>query len=202
MIAPRYLSNAEFAKLKAQAKPTSEEISAYYSTHLADYDTVQIRRLFIWKRVEGSNDGRGVSPQDAKALADAIRQAFATGSDPRKLIHDDNAVVLDIEPLTFQRGGELPPKMEEAAFALKEGEWSVFEDNPGLLVLLQGVKRGRRDLKEVSSQIEKKLQAQKLQAALENLKKNAGIWMDEKYFASPQKPVASTQPKTSAQEKQ
>lgn len=78
------LSNAEFAKLKAQAKPTSEEISAYYSTHLADYDTVQIRRLFIWKRVEGSNDGRGVSPQDAKALADAIRQAFATGSDPRK----------------------------------------------------------------------------------------------------------------------
>lgn len=92
--------------------------------------------------------------------------------------------------------------MEEAAFALKEGEWSVFEDNPGLLVLLQGVKRGRRDLKEVSSQIEKKLQAQKLQAALENLKKNAGIWMDEKYFASPQKPVASTQPKTSAQEKQ
>src|ERR1019366_7850713 len=30
------LSNAEFASLKAQAKPTAEEISAYYSAHLDD----------------------------------------------------------------------------------------------------------------------------------------------------------------------
>ena len=32
------LSNAEYARLKAQAKPTPEEISAYYNAHLADYD--------------------------------------------------------------------------------------------------------------------------------------------------------------------
>ena len=42
------LSNAEFARLKAQAKPTPEEIRAYYSAHLDDYDVVQLRRLFIW----------------------------------------------------------------------------------------------------------------------------------------------------------
>ncbi len=103
----------------------------------------------------------------------------------------------------FQRGGELPPKMEEAAFALKPGEWIVFEDSPSQLVLLQGVSRGRKDLKDVSSQIEKKLQAQKLKDELADVKKNAGIWMDEQYFGPPpQKPVASTQPKSSAQEKQ
>ncbi len=44
------LSNAEFARLKEQAKPTPEEISAYYNAHLADYDLVTIRRLFIWKK--------------------------------------------------------------------------------------------------------------------------------------------------------
>ena len=150
------LSNAEFARLKAQAKPTPEEISAYYNAHQADYDTVQIRRLFIWKKTDGSKDGAGVNPQDAKPLADAIRQALATGKDPGKLIHDNTSAVLDVQPLTFQRGGELPPKMEEAAFALKPGEWIVFEDSPSQLVLLQGVSRGRRDLKDVSSQIEKK----------------------------------------------
>jgi len=187
------LSNAEFASLKQQAKPTPEEISRYYSAHQADFDLVQIRRVFIWKRAEDSKDDRGLSAQDAKALADAIRQAFASGSDPRKLTHDTNDVVLDIDPLTFQRG-ELPPKMEEAAFALKEGEWSVFEDTPGILVLLQSVKRSRKELKEVSAQIEKKLQAQELQEELDSLKKNVGIWMDEQYFAPPpRKPGVSTQ---------
>ncbi len=196
------LSNAEFARLKQQAKPTPEEISAYYNAHLADYDTVTIRRLFIWKKPEGSKDAAGVNPQDAKPLADAIRQALATGKDPGKLIHDNTSVVLDVQPLPFQRGGELPSKMEEAAFALKPGEWIVFEDSSSQLVLLQGVSRGRKDLKDVSSQIEKKLQAQKLKDELADVKKNAGIWMDEQYFGPPQKPVASTQPKSSAQEKQ
>jgi len=57
-------------------------------------------------------------------------------------------------------------------------------------------------LKEVSPQIEKKLQAQKLKDEMDDLKKKAGIWMDEQYFAPPpQKSVSSTQPTTSAQEK-
>src|ERR1039457_586841 len=89
------LSNAEFASLKARAKPTAEEISAYYSAHLDDYDVVLVRRIFIWKKV-----GQGMSASDAHALADAIRQAYVSGSDPRRLIHDPNSVVLDAEPLS------------------------------------------------------------------------------------------------------
>ena len=93
--------------------------------------------------------------------------------------------------------------MDEAAFALKEGGWTELNDAPGTFVFLQVVKRSRRDLKEVSPQIEKKLQAQKLKDELADVKKNAGIWMDEQYFAPPpQKPVASTQSNISAQEKQ
>jgi len=200
------LSNAEFARLKAEAKPTPEEISAYYSAHLDDYDVVQLRRVFIWTNQEGSKNGHGLSQQDASALAAAVRKAFASGTDVSKplhdAMHDPESVVFDNEPLTFQRG-ELPPKMEEAAFALKVGGWTELNDAPGTFVFLQLVKRSRRDLKEVSSQIEKKLQAQKLKEELDNLKKNAGIWMDEQYFAPPsQKPLASTQPGTSVQEKQ
>ena len=189
------LSNAEFASLKGQAKPTPEEISAYYSAHLEDFDVVQVRRIFIFKKGEGSAAGRGVHPADAKALADAIRQAYASGSDPRKLIRDPNDVVLDSEPLTFRRG-ELPEKMAKAAFAIKEGEWVVLDDTSEALVLLQLVKRSRLDLKEVSPPIEKKLQAEKLQAELDDLKKTSGIWMDEKYFA-PQTPGSTTKPQAS-----
>ncbi len=187
------LSNAEFASLKAQAKPTAEEIGAYYSAHLDDFDVVLVRRIFLWKKV-----GQGMSSADAHALADAIRQAYASGSDPKKLIHDPNSVVLDAEPLSFRRG-DLPEKMAKPAFTIKEGEWAVLDDNADTLVLLQLVKRSRRDLKEMSPSIEKKLQGEKLKAQLDNLKKQSGVWLDQGYFApAPPMPGSSTQPQTSA----
>jgi PPIC-type PPIASE domain len=196
------LSNAEFARLKSQAKPTAEEISAYYSAHLADYDTVELRRVFIWSRGDGSKGGHGFSPQQAKAVADEVRHAFASGGDVAKLIHDTphgpNDLVFDAESLPFQRG-ELPTKLADAAFPLKEGEWTELDDAPGTYVFLQVVKRSRRDLKEVSPQIEKKLQARKLREELDSLNKNAGIWMDEEYFAPASKTAGSSaQSKASA----
>jgi hypothetical protein len=191
------LSNAEFARLKSAAKPTPEEISAYYNDHLDEYDTITVRRLFIWKKQPGVNDHPGLEPKEAEALATAIREAYATGADPKKLIHDTNIVVLDDPPLTFQRG-EMPPGMDKAAFALtKEGEWKVFEDNDSSLVMLQLVKRDRIALKVVSPQIAKKLQAAKLRAELENLKKKTGVWLDDQYFAASAKsPDSSTHPET------
>jgi PPIC-type PPIASE domain len=189
------LSNAEFASLKAEAKPTAEQIRAYYSAHLDDYDVVLVRRIFIWKTIKGSPGGPGMSSADAHALADAIRQAYASGSDPRKLIKDPNSVVLDTEPLNFQRG-ELPEKMAKAAFTIKEGEWAVLDDTSDALVLLQLLKRSPRDLKEMSPSIEKKLQAEKLQAKLDNLKKQNGVWLDQAYFA-PVPPRSSSSTQTS-----
>ncbi len=185
------LSNAEFASLKAQAEPTPEEISAYYNAHLDDYDVVQVRRLFVW--MKKSDGTQTMTSAEAHALGDAVRQAYATGSDPRKLIHDPNSVVLDSDPLAFRRG-ELPEKMEKAAFTMKEGEWVVLDDNPTTLVVMQLVKRSPLELKEVSPAIEKKLQGQKLQAELSNLKKQTGIWMDPEYFATTAPKPASSAP--------
>ena len=192
------LSNAEYARLKNQAAPTQAEISEYYSAHLADYDKVDLRRLFIWKKGEGGKAVEGLSPEDAQALADAIRRAYTMGGNAKKLLQDNKNAVLDLEPITFQRG-ELPAQMEQAAFATKAGEWAEIDNSPGNLLLLQVIKFGRLDLKEVSSQIAKKLQAEKLRAELDKLKKQAGVWMDEKYFApAPKTSVSGTQPKTSA----
>lgn len=192
------LSNAEYKRLDQQAQPTPEEISRYYSAHLDDYDEVQIRRLFIFKRPEGAKDGRGLSPQDANALAKSIREAYASGGDARKLIPKSDAVVFDLDPLTFPRG-DLPTFMEKAAFAMKDGEWSVLEDKPDGLILIQLVKRSRLSLTEVSPRIQKTLQGQKMREALQELKKNAGVWLDDQYFASPATPgTAAPKPASSS----
>jgi hypothetical protein len=191
------LSNAEFASLKLQAKPTAEEISAYYAAHLDDYDVVQVRRIFIWKKIKGSDASRDISSADARALAEAIRLAYASGADPQKLIREPDHVVLDAAPLSFSRG-ELPENMAKPAFTIKEGEWVTLDDTPDALVLLQLVKRTRLDLKEVSPSIEKKLQAEKLQAELDNLKKQSGVWLDQAYFApAPRMSGSTAHPQTS-----
>ena len=193
------LSDAEFASLMRQATPTSEEISQYYSAHLADNDEVHIRRLFIWKQRDNSKNEPVLTSQAARASADQIRKAYASGTDVNKLSEDltkSGEGMLDPEPLTFSRG-ELSPQIEKVAFALKEGEWSEVEDTPARLLLIQLVKRDRQPLDRVSERIEKNLQGEKMQALLDDLKKKAGIWMDQQYFGTAVAPVPGAQRRTS-----
>ena len=193
------LSDAEFASLMRQATPSSEEISQYYSAHLADYDEVQIRRLFIWKQRDNSKTAPVLSSQAARANADQIRKEYASGTDVKKLSEDvrrSGEGMLDPEPLTFPRG-ELPAQLEKVAFTLKEGEWSEVEDTPARLLLIQLVKRDRQQLGRVSERIEKNLQGEKMQALLDDLKKKAGIWMDQQYFGTGVAPVPGAQQRVS-----
>ena len=193
------LSDAEFASLMRKATPSSEEVSQYYSAHLSDYDEVQIRRLFIWKQRDNSKSAQVLSSQAARASADQIRKEYASGTDVKKLSEDvrrSDEGMLDPEPLTFPRG-ELPPQLEKVAFALKEGEWSEVEDTPARLLLIQLVKRDRQQLGQVSERIEKNLQGEKMQALLDDLKKKAGIWMDQQYFGTAVAPVPGAQRRVS-----
>jgi hypothetical protein len=193
------LSDAEFASLMHKAQPTFEEVSQYYSAHLSDYDEVQIRRLFIWKQRDNAKDAPVLSSQAVKTHADQIRKEYAAGTSVQKLADDlrkSGEGMLDLEPISFPRG-ELSRHMETVAFGLKEGEWGEVEDTRASLLLVQLVKRDRQQLGQVSSAIETQLQAQKMQALLDDLKKKAGIWMDEQYFGTAVAPVPGAQRRNS-----
>jgi PPIC-type PPIASE domain len=193
------LSDAEFANLMRQAQPTFEEVSQYYSAHLSNYDQVHIRRLFIWKQRDNDKGAPVLSSAAARERADRLRQAYAAGTSEPKLADDlrkSGDGMLDVKPVTFPRG-ELSRHMEKVAFGLKEGEWSEVEDTPASLLLIQLVKRGRQQLGEVSSIIEKELQGQKMQALLDDLKKKSGIWMDDQYFGTAVAPVPDAQRRAS-----
>jgi len=193
------LSDAEFATLMQQAQPTFAEVTQYYNAHASDYEEVQIRRLFIWKQPEDSNGVQALTSQAARAKAEQIRKAYASGTDVKKLSGDltkSQEGMLDPNPLTFSRG-ELSAQMLKVASSLKDGEWSEVEDTPARLLLIQLVKRDHQQLGEVSSHIEKQLQDKKMEALLNDLKKNAGIWMDEKYFGTAVAPVPDAQRRAS-----
>ena len=193
------LSDAEFATLMQQAQPTFAEVTQYYNAHASDYEEVQIRRLFIWKQPEDSKGVQALTSQAARAKAEQIRKAYASGTDVKKLSGDltkSQEGMLDPNPLTFSRG-ELSAQMLKVASSLKDGEWSEVEDTPARLLLIQLVKRDHQQLGEVSSHIEKQLQDKKMEALLNDLKKNAGIWMDEKYFGTAVAPVPDAQRRAS-----
>jgi hypothetical protein len=78
----------------------------------------------------------------------------------------------------------MPKAMEKAAFAGTEGKWSEAQDTAESIILVHLLKRDRQPLSQVTSLIEKRFQSEKMQAKLDELKKNAGIWMDEKYFGT------------------
>ncbi|HTV66512.1 MAG TPA: peptidyl-prolyl cis-trans isomerase [Bryocella sp.] len=198
------LSNAEFAKLKAEATPTPEQIKAYYNAHGADFDVVLVKRVFIWAGKPDANN-HTLTPEKAKAMAEAVRHAYKTGGDVDKVVRDTphgvDDVVADEKPLRF-RSGEMPAVMNKAVFGLKEGEWTEFTNESGEYAFVHVVKREREDLHDVTPEITKKLLAENLREKLLALKSKTGIWMDETYFASASStPAANTQPETSGQGK-
>lgn len=178
------LSDAEFNRLLEKNKSTPEEREAYYKAHLADFDRVQVRRLFIWKVGEGSKNSHGLSPDAAKARAAAILQSSASGGDSIKLAEmfkgTDQGIV-DDQPLPFIRG-QLPASLDKAAFTMKVGQWVQAEDTPDHLILVYLAGRDRQSLSDVSALVGKLVQGEKMEKELDGLRKKTGIWMDEQYF--------------------
>ena len=180
------LSDAQFARLLNQTKPSANEVNDYYQAHLKDFARVEVRRLFIWKVGEGSKNTRGLSAEDAKARAAAIMQSAASGGDSVELAEmfkGSDQGILDDPPVSFVRG-QLPAKLEKAAFSMKPGDWVEAEDTPDHLILIYLVKRDLQPLSDVNSLVARLVQGEKMQKQLVELKNKTGVWMDEKYFGS------------------
>jgi len=192
-------AQSAFEEINQQAKVTPEEAQQYYTAHAADYDEITVRQIVVRIKAAASPaspgpattpTSQGLSPEDAKARAAAIRKELAAGTDIKKVMEDFKApgdVIIEPEPRKVRHGG-MRPEMEKVAFALKDGEISEPMDVPQALVLFQVTGHSHADLKDVTPEIEKTLRQQKVDTALAEVKKNAAVWMDEQYFAAPPKP--------------
>jgi hypothetical protein len=194
------LAQAEYRKMSGEIKVTPEEINQYYAGHSTEFDQAQVREVVIRKKADDAKEGApGLSATDAHSRADEIRKALTAGTDPKKVVEQfavENNVQIDAEPRVVKRG-ELIAALDQAAFSLKDGAFSDPFENAQALAFLQVVGHTRQDLKDVSEDIENTLHDQKLQAAVEDLKTKANVWMDEQYFKVPGEsaPPANPAPK-------
>jgi len=187
-------------EMNKHVKTTPEEVQQYYNTHSSDYTQITLRQFIVRKRPAGqvgdpahpnASTAQGLTPEEAKKQAEAIRQELAAGADINKIMGDFNKsgdVIIEREPRTVRRGA-MRPDMEKVAFALKDGEVSEPIDVPQALVLFQVTAHDQVDLKTAAPDIEKILQQQKMQAVMDALKKKTAPWMDESYFTGASKPA-------------
>lgn len=183
-------AQAAYDEIVQQAKASPDEISKYYSDHAVDYDEVMVRQIVVRKRSPTAQSGPGLAPEEAKTRAEAIHKELVAGTDIKKVAEDfkviipsdpKDDVIIQTEPQGVRRGG-MRPEMEKAAFALKDGEVSEVFDLPQAMVILQVTSHKRAELAQVSPQIEQALQKQKVDLAIDGLKKKTMVWMDDQYF--------------------
>jgi hypothetical protein len=197
----RLLLEAQAAneEIVQQAKVTPEDIQQYYTAHAPEYDQIMVRQIFIRVKAAdakavpapGTSTGPGLTSEEAKTRAEAIRKEMMAGTDIKKVMDDFKApgdVIIDAEPRKVRRGTMRNAEMEKAAFGLKDGEVSEPVPFPQALVFFQVTGHSHLELKDVSADIEKTLKQDKINAAMAELKKSANLWMDEQYFAPPPKP--------------
>ena len=94
--------------------------------------------------------------------------------------HQD-VLLIDHKPRTF-RNDELIPALQKAIFEAKDGTVPAAVDTPEAEIVMVVLQRQHVEEKEAAPQIEKELRQRKLDAQIDDLKKKAGVWMDDDYF--------------------
>jgi len=185
-------AQAAYDEIVQQAKVSPEEVNQYYSAHTDEFDQVMVRQVVVRKRAANATSGPGIPEADAKSRVEAIRKALTAGTDIKKVTEDFKApgdIIIEPDPRAVRHGG-MRPDMEKAVFALKDGEATDVFDLGQALAFFQVTGKSHAELKDVSAQVEQKLQKEKVDTAVEDLKKKTTVWMDDQYFAAPPAPPA------------
>lgn len=182
------LAKAEVQKLYGQITVSPDEISKYYAAHPEEFETLEVRRIVVrTKPVSTNPPAAGVDADAAKTRLETIRKELASGKDPAEVakeFKDQSEGFIDLKTQS-PRLAQLGPEWRDAVAKMKEGEVSEAHTVPDGVVALQLVKRSNQDLKEATGEIDRQLKQQRLQAAVEDLKKKSGVWMDDAYFSPP-----------------
>jgi peptidyl-prolyl cis-trans isomerase C len=182
------LAGLMFADLQKQAKVDDAAIAKYYEDHRVDYDTVTARHILI--RVKGAPmqapAGKPeLSDEEALAKAQEARKRIVGGEDfakvAKEMSDDTGSAAMGGNLGSFKKGMMVPP-FEQAAFSAKVGDISEPVKTPFGYHIIQVQSHETKTLADSKSDIETKLRPELARQAVDALRKNTTVDMDDNFF--------------------
>lgn len=183
------LANALYRNLSDAIKPDAAAAKTFYDAHKSDYETVTASHILI--RFKGSPvpskpEQKEMTEEEALAKATDIRKQILAGADFGKLALAESSDTQSAQ----QNGsvgefshGRMVPAFEEAAFKQKVGEVGEPVKTQFGYHIIRVDKHEMKTLDEVRPVIEKNLKPELAQKAVEDVRKNANVVMNDAYFA-------------------
>jgi peptidyl-prolyl cis-trans isomerase C len=187
--AENLLAGTLFRNLSANLKVEEADARKYYDEHKSEYDRVKARHILV--RFKGSSAPAGKTElTEAQALekAKALRARIVAGEDfaaIAKAESDDTGSGANGGELDFFSHGQMVPPFDQAAFAAPIGQITEPVKSQFGYHLIEVQKRETKTFDEVRGDIEKKLRPELAKQAVENLRKQTPVTIDESFFGPP-----------------
>lgn len=194
------LAGLLYQQMLAASKLTEEASKAWFDAHKADYEQAKARHILI--RFKGSPvavkpNQPDLGEEEALAKTKAIRERLVKGEEfaaVAKAESDDTGSGAQGGDLGVFGHGRMVPVFEEAAFKLPIGEVGQPVKSQFGWHLIQVQERTVRNFTEVKADIDKRLQTENAQKAMQAFKSSTKPVLDEAYFGQPAPAAPPAQP--------
>jgi peptidyl-prolyl cis-trans isomerase C len=186
------LASLLYQHLTETSKPDEAQLKAWYGAHQNEFETASARHILVrfqGSRVPLKEGQKDLTPEEAQARAEALRQRILKGEDfaeVAKAESDDTGSGKNGGELGSFGRGRMIPEFENAVFSLPIGEISPPVRTQFGYHLIQVQKRGAQPFEEVRAEIEKRLTSENADKAMNAVKEKSRVFLEESYFGKPQ----------------
>jgi len=186
------LAGSLMNELQTSAKIQEADGRKYYDDHKTEYERVKARHILI--RFKGSpvpvGDKKDLTEEESLEKIKALRARIVAGEDfaaVAKAESDDKGSGVNGGDLDFFGRGQMTPPFDQAVFALEVGKISEPVKTQFGYHLIEAQKRETKSFEEVRPEIEKKLGPELAQKAVEKIKSQTPVQIDEAFFGPAEK---------------
>ena len=182
------LANALFMDMTANVKVDEATERQYYEQHKSEYESVHARHILI--RMKGSplaqHAGKPeLSEEEALAKAQDLRKKLLAGGDFAALAKaesDDATSGANGGDLGSFKHSQMVAEFDHAAFSLPVGQVSEPVKSRYGYHLIKVEQHDTKTFDEVKADLEKKMRPELARSAVENLRRQTSVTLDDAFF--------------------
>jgi len=182
------LASALAKRIADEIKPDEAASRAYYDSHKNQYELVKASHILI--RFQGSRvplkpNQKDLTDEEALAKANEIRKRIVAGGDfatIAKAESDDVGSGAQGGSLGSFPHGQMVAPFDQAAFSLPVGQLSEPVKSPFGYHLIKVEEHNTKTFEEVRPEIEKQIKPQLTKEAMDRIKKQLPVTIDDSYF--------------------